>query len=93
MDLKIAIARIYDKAKYKLSSSVPPHKIIEWRDPRPKPSEAGLEASWASYEEEQAILEQQKQTAINDIVNRGTQIYLYIDGEDMYYQAYFLENE
>lgn len=47
IDLALAIYHINPKARYRLSSSAPPHTIIEWRGPGPQPTQAELEAAWA----------------------------------------------
>lgn len=47
MDLALCIYYINPLARYRLSSSVPPHEIVEWHGPGPQPTQAKLEAAWA----------------------------------------------
>lgn len=47
MDLGLCIHHINPQARYRLSSSVPPHEIVEWLGPGPEPTPAELEAAWA----------------------------------------------
>lgn len=47
IDLGLCIYHINPQAEYRLSSSVPPHEIIEWRGPGLEPTQAELEAAWA----------------------------------------------
>lgn len=46
IDLNLCIYHINSLARYRLSSSVPPHEIIEWRGPGPQPTQTELEAAW-----------------------------------------------
>jgi hypothetical protein len=93
MDLIIAIARIMPRAKYRLSSSVPPHSIVEWRDARQQPSEAELSAAWVSYLEESRITEIQRSTAINDVTNRGVRARMYDADKKEYSTVHILLEE
>jgi hypothetical protein len=52
MDLNICINKIYPGAKYRLSKSDPPHKIIEWRDARPQPTVREIEDAWEAHKGE-----------------------------------------
>lgn len=60
MDLAVSISRIYPGAEYLLSSSVPPHTIVEWRGAVDMPSQDELETAWNEYLEEERIKEEEK---------------------------------
>lgn len=47
IDLALCIYHVNPQAEYRLSSSVLPHEIIEWRGPGPEPTQQELEAVWA----------------------------------------------
>jgi len=76
MDLNIAISRIYPHAEYRLSKSDPPHKIIEWRDLRPQPTEEQLLQEWEKYLQDEVIANTEK----NYIENNGTSYHAIVDG-------------
>lgn len=46
IDLALCIYYLNPQASYLLSSSTPPHHIVEWRGPGPQPTQADLEAAW-----------------------------------------------
>jgi hypothetical protein len=77
MDLNIAIHRIYPDAKYRLSKSDPPHKIIQWEDLRPQPSEADLLQEWEKYQQETNA----KSAEDDFIKNNGTAYHAIVDGQ------------
>ena len=47
IDLAMALYYLNPVYTYRLSSSAPPHTIIEWRGPGDQPSREELEAAWA----------------------------------------------
>lgn len=49
IDLVLAIGQINPQAEYVLSSSVPPHTIIEWRGPGEQPTQEKLENAYQVY--------------------------------------------
>jgi hypothetical protein len=51
-DLNICINKICPGARYRLSKSDPPHKIIEWGDARPQPTVREIEDAWEAYKGE-----------------------------------------
>jgi hypothetical protein len=71
IDYKIVLGRLLPNAKYRLSSSVPPHSIIEWRDARPQPSQASIDAEWATYEAEIQKKNEDDGILVNEILTKG----------------------
>jgi hypothetical protein len=46
INLSLAIYKINPSAEYRLSSSIAPNEIVEWRGPGPQPTEDELYAAW-----------------------------------------------
>lgn len=50
MDINLALLQLgLNTSEYRLSQSVPPHSIIEWRGPGDQPSDAELHAAYAAW--------------------------------------------
>lgn len=81
MDLVIAIERCCPGAEYRLSKSIPPHEILEWRDTRVQPTKSELDTSWASYIEECRLDEISKSTEETNIRNVGRKFRALLNGE------------
>lgn len=80
-DIKIAIERYLPNAVYRLSSSVPPHEIVEWRSDFPIPLESRLAALYDEYLAEQGMKELAKQEKIAKIIEKGKIYEALLDGE------------
>ena len=61
MDINLALLQLgLNTSEYRLSQSVPPHNIIEWRGPGDQPTDAELQAAydaWVAVPENAASLE------------------------------------
>ncbi len=60
IDINIAIDRLgLNRNRYMLSSSVPPHVIVEWdkENPDPQPSVEDLQVAWEAYNAQQIVPE------------------------------------
>ena len=49
IDLSIALPALVDGASFRLSSSIPPHSIVEWRGPGRQPSDLDILNYWSTY--------------------------------------------
>jgi|TARA_B100000085_G_scaffold279557_1_gene303069 hypothetical protein len=50
MDISIALEHLgLNTSEYRLSQSVPPHTIIEWRGPGTQPTDAELQAAYDEW--------------------------------------------
>jgi len=52
-----------DFDEYRLSQSVPPHSIIEWRGNDPQPTEAELATAWSEIQANEAATQYQRDRA------------------------------
>ena len=77
MDLSIIIPRLYPKARFRLSSSTPPHSVIEWKESYPQPDALTLAAEWQLYLAEQQAIEDKKE----EIRTQGKKYQLLINNE------------
>lgn len=80
MDLAIVLERLLPGCQYTLSSSVPTHEIIEWRDSRPRPSKEDLAAEWEKYLQEKEDKDLQEGQIISDIDLKGKHYWALING-------------
>ena len=49
IDLNIVLPALVDGCEYRLSSSVPPHFLFEWRCPKTQPTQTEIDVFWAAY--------------------------------------------
>lgn len=54
LDFIIVLSRLVPGAQYRLDSSIPPHRILEWRDARPQPSVDAIQREWEVVKSEPA---------------------------------------
>lgn len=87
MDLNITIHRLHPNAKYRLSKANPPHKIVEWKELFPEPSNEELVAEWEKYQQEMSILAQERE----DFKSTSKKFQAILEGEARYIEIYLKE--